>query len=296
VVSKAPQKYLHRLNSLTILALFFICVLAPHAASASEGKECQAIPSTLSLGGTFRLRCSIPVSTATFQGRSVRLFQQSNGIWFGLMPVAVADKPGQFAIEFLDPGGGSLRSVPVKIIDPHFPSQDVILSPEIEGLHSSPEEIKTLTSFRDAVSDTRFWVDPLFLPVPGCMKSPFGVKRLHNGKPTSEFHGGVDQRAADGAPIRAAAAGTIEIAQKFTVLGGTVGIDHGQGLETMYLHMSKLEVEPGARVNRGDVIGYAGATGRANGPHLHWVIYVNGVPVNPAQWVKLKSCETSSKK
>jgi murein DD-endopeptidase MepM/ murein hydrolase activator NlpD len=58
----------------------------------------------------------------------------------------------------------------------------------------------------------------------------------------------------------------------------------------MYLHMSKLLVEPGAPVKKGEVIGYVGATGRANGPHLHWVVDVNGVPVNPQQWVALKSC------
>jgi murein DD-endopeptidase MepM/ murein hydrolase activator NlpD len=64
----------------------------------------------------------------------------------------------------------------------------------------------------------------------------------------------------------------------------------------MYLHMSKLNVELGAHVNKGDVIGYVGATGRANGPHLHWVVYVNGIPQNPQQWVTLKSCVTPRKK
>jgi murein DD-endopeptidase MepM/ murein hydrolase activator NlpD len=177
-----------------------------------------------------------------------------------------------------------------------FPTQNVNLAPQIEELKSSPEEIQTLTAFRNAVSDTRFWEDPLKTPIPGCMLSPFGVKRLHNGKPTGEFHNGIDQRAAAGTPIRAVTGGEVKIAQPFTVLGGTVAIDHGQGLETMYLHMSKLAVQPGARVNKGDVIGYVGATGRANGPHLHWAIYVNGVPVNPRQWVALAPCGAAQKK
>jgi murein DD-endopeptidase MepM/ murein hydrolase activator NlpD len=121
--------------------------------------------------------------------------------------------------------------------------------------------------------------------------SPFGVARLHNGRPTGEFHGGIDQRGALGTPIHAAAAGVVKIVQPFNVLGGTVAIDHGQGLETMYLHMSKLNVAVGDHVAKGAVIGYVGATGRANGPHLHWVVYVNGVPQNPQQWVTgLKAC------
>jgi len=127
------------------------------------------------------------------------------------------------------------------------------------------------------------------------MTSPFGVQRLHNGKPTGEYHGGVDQRTPEGEPIRAIAAGTITFAKKFNVLGNAVGIDHGQGLESMYLHMSRLDVQPGAAVQRGDVLGYAGSTGRSTGPHLHWVIYVNGINVNPAQWMRLDPCARDPK-
>jgi murein DD-endopeptidase MepM/ murein hydrolase activator NlpD len=208
------------------------------------------------------------------------------------MPVAVADTPGTYPIEFLAADGTTLASVKLTIRATKFPSQNVTLAPEIEALHSTPDEMQTLTAFRDSVSDIKYWDDPLAAPVPGCVISPFGVKRLHNGKPTGDFHAGVDQRSPAGTPIRAVANGVVKIAQPFNVLGGTVAIDHGQGLETMYLHMSKLNVEVGARVNKGDVIGYVGATGRANGPHLHWVIYVNGVPINPLQWVTLKSCSS----
>ena len=153
-----------------------------------------------------------------------------------------------------------------------------------------------LTSFREAISETRSWADPLAPPVSGCMTSPFGVKRLHNGKPTGEYHGGVDQRTPEGESIRAVAAGTITFAKQFNVLGNAVGIDHGQGFESMYLHMSRLVVSPGAAVQRGDILGYAGSTGRSTGPHLHWVLYVNGVNVNPSQWVKLVPCSSTGKK
>jgi len=152
-----------------------------------------------------------------------------------------------------------------------------------------------LTAFKETISDARSWRDPLSAPVSGCMTSPFGVKRLHNGKPTGEYHGGVDQRTPEGEPIRAVAAGTVAFAKQFNVLGNAVGIDHGQGLESMYLHMSRLVVASGAVVQRGDILGYAGSTGRSTGPHLHWVLYVNGVSVNPAQWIKLQPCPRASK-
>jgi len=270
-------------------------LLALSVPSTARAQKCTAIPAWIPLGQTVRLRCDGPAASARLKGRTVRLFKQPNGDWLGLMPVAVADTPGAYPIEFLADDGAAITSAKLTIRATKFPSQNVTLAPEIEALHSTPDEMQTLTAFRDSVSDVKYWDDPLAAPIPGCVISPFGVKRLHNGKPTGDFHAGIDQRAAAGTPIRAAADGVVKIAQPFNVLGGTVAIDHGQGLETIYLHMSKLNVEVGARVNKGDVIGYVGATGRANGPHLHWVIYVNGVPVNPLQWVSLKSCAAFAK-
>ncbi len=271
-------------------------LLAAMFASAADAQQCTVKPSSIPLGQTVRLRCEIPAATARLNGRTVRLFKQENGDWQGLMPVAVADTPGTYPIEFLAEDGTELAAASITIRKTIFPSQNVTLAPQIEALHSTTEEMQTLTTFRDSVSDVKYWQDPLVAPLPGCVISPFGVKRLHNGKATGEFHMGIDQRGAEGTPILAVAAGMVKIVQPFNVLGGTIAIDHGQGLETMYLHMSKLNVELGARLNKGDVIGYVGATGRANGPHLHWVVYVNGVPVNPQQWVSLKSCDAAKQK
>jgi murein DD-endopeptidase MepM/ murein hydrolase activator NlpD len=279
-----------------IFAALPAALLALIFASAAGAQQCTVKPGSIPQGQTVRLRCEVPAATARLNARTVRLFKQGSGDWQGLMPVAVADTPGTYPIEFLAADGSTLASVNLTIRRTMFPSQNVVLAPQIEALHSTAEEMQTLTTFRDSVSEVKYWEVPLVPPLPGCVISPFGVKRLHNGKPTGEFHAGIDQRASDGTPIRAVAAGVVKIVQPFNVLGGTVGIDHGQGLETMYLHMSKLNVELGAHINEGDVIGYVGATGRANGPHLHWVIYVNGVPQNPQQWVTLKSCATAKKK
>jgi murein DD-endopeptidase MepM/ murein hydrolase activator NlpD len=271
-------------------------VLSAIIVSPTAAQKCTVKPAIISLGQTVRLSCAVPATTAKLNDRTVRLFPQTNGGSQGLMPIAVADTPGAFNIEFLAEDGTTLASAKLTIRATTFPTQNVDLAPQIEALHSTPEDIAILTEFRNTVSDIKYWEDPLTAPVPGCILSPFGVKRLHNGKPTGEFHAGIDQRSPAGRPVHAVAAGTVKIAQPFAVLGGTVAIDHGQGLETMYLHMSKLLVEPGAQVKKGEVIGYAGATGRANGPHLHWVVDVNGVPVNPQQWVALKSCGTEKAK
>src|ERR1700723_2483304 len=273
-----------------IPSVLLASLLAAMFASAADAQQCTAKPASIPLGQTVRLRCEILAATARLNGRTVRLFKQENGDWQGLVPGAVADVPGTYPVEFLAEDGTTLASASLTIRKTIFPSQNVTLAPQIEALHSTTDEMQTLTTFRDSVSDVKYWTDPLVAPLPGCVLSPFGVARLHNGKPTGEFHGGIDQRATAGTPIHAAAAGVVKIVQPFNVLGGTVALDHGQGLETMYLHMSKLNVALGAQVKKGEVIGYVGATGRANGPHLHWVVDVNGVPVNPQQWVALKSC------
>jgi len=254
------------------------------------------LPVPVKLGQTLRITCPAAFTSVKLNERSAKLYLQPDGKRFGLLPISVKDAPGTFSLLISRNDDGAPQSLPVVIRKTIFPSQNVKLSPEIEGLHSTPEEMALLTSFRDAISEIRSWEDPLQPPVSGCMTSPFGVKRLHNGKPTGEYHGGVDQRTPEGEAIRAVAAGTITFAKQFNVLGNAVGIDHGQGLESMYLHMSRLVVAPGVAVERGDILGYAGSTGRSTGPHLHWVLYVNGVNVNPAQWVKLVPCSGAAKK
>jgi len=263
-------------------------------AQVAQAQTCTVAPKQVNLGETLRITCPHGLTSASLNGRTAKLFPQSDGQRFGLLPISVKDTPGVAKIA-LSNENGQTQQLSVLIRKTVFPSQNVNLAPEIEALHSTPEEIALLTAFKEKISDIRSWQDPLAPPVTGCMTSPFGVKRLHNGKPTGEYHGGVDQRTPAGEPIRAVAAGIITFAQQFNVLGNAVGIDHGQGLESMYLHMSKLEVAPGAHVVRGDVLGYAGSTGRSTGPHLHWVLYVDGLNVNPAQWVKLQPCPRKSR-
>jgi murein DD-endopeptidase MepM/ murein hydrolase activator NlpD len=199
-------------------------------------------------------------------------------------------KPGIYQLEFLDAAGAVLHTEPVTVLDAHYARQNVLLSKEVVELKPAPGEQDAADAFRKNVSDVRYWSEPLRLPVPSCMTSPFGVQRYQNGTATGDFHAGWDQRGATGVPIHAIAGGKILLARQFNLRGGTVGIDHGQGLESIYMHMSKIAAIEGTVIDAGDVIGYVGATGRVTASHLHWAIYANGVPVNPGQWLKLQSC------
>jgi murein DD-endopeptidase MepM/ murein hydrolase activator NlpD len=259
-------------------------------AAAAWGQTFEVRPAVVHQGATLQLRGGPDAASATMNGRVVPLFPQGDGSSLGLMPVPALERPGEYALEWKDKGGQALHTRTVTVRDANFPKQNIRVGPSISALKPSPGEMETVAAFRKGISGLRHWDEPLALPVSGCMTSRYGVQRLHNGKPTGNYHSGIDQRGAKGRPIRAVAGGVVRVAQMFNIHGGTVGIDHGQGLSSIYLHMSKFRVEEGATVGKGEVIGYVGSTGRSTAPHLHWSLYANGVPVNPAQWVKLTPC------
>lgn len=207
-----------------------------------------------------------------------------------LIPLGVLDKPGAYTLELLDAQGKVLEKRPLEIVDAHYQKQNVALSKAVVELKPSPGEMETVSALKKRESPKKEWTEPFLAPVPGCMNSPFGVQRYQNGEPTGNYHAGVDQRGPMGRPIAAAAAGTVRMVRSFNIHGNVVGVDHGQGLVSIYLHMSKFAVKEGDVVRAGDILGYVGMTGRANGPHLHWSVYVHNVAVNPMTFAPLHAC------
>lgn len=118
-------------------------------------------------------------------------------------------------------------------------------------------------------------------PVEGRISGRFGNRRVYNGKPGSA-HSGMDIAVAGGTPVAAPAAGVVTFADADLYLtGGTLLIDHGHGISSNFLHLSRIDVKPGERVEQGQVIGAVGATGRATGPHLHWGMSWFDVRIDP---------------
>ena len=133
-------------------------------------------------------------------------------------------------------------------------------------------------------SPGRLWKGPWQLPVPGTPTSSFGRLTYLNGEKRGR-HQGADFRAAAGTPIHAPNAGTVVLAEPLYFSGNTVILDHGDGLYSLFAHLSKTSVAVGAHVAQGALLGEVGATGRVTGPHLHWAVRLHNVSVDPLSLV-----------
>jgi murein DD-endopeptidase MepM/ murein hydrolase activator NlpD len=125
------------------------------------------------------------------------------------------------------------------------------------------------------------------VPAEGELSSRFGLRRFFNEKPRNP-HSGLDLAVARGTPVKASSSGKVLAADNYFFNGKTVFIDHGNGLVTMYCHLDKFKVKAGQKVEKGQLIGLSGMTGRATGPHLHWSVMLNGEMVDPELFVHNK--------
>ena len=264
------------------------------AAAGFAADEVFSVTKDVPQGGVIRIAGAPPGAvTATLQsGKPVQLFPAPDSATRqGLVPVLYNLKAGQHQLTLHDATGVVIQTAAVLIRPGGFQVQNIRATKAMKELKPAPGELEAMRGLNQSVTARRLWEDTLSAPTTHCINSPFGVTRLHNGKPSGNYHRGLDQASPASTPIRATASGSIKVAQMFVMHGGTVGIDHGQGLTSHYIHMSKVLAVEGQWVKQGDVIGEVGSTGFATGPHLHWGLYLFGVPVNARLWVPgLKPC------
>jgi murein DD-endopeptidase MepM/ murein hydrolase activator NlpD len=141
-------------------------------------------------------------------------------------------------------------------------------------------EAERLNAIYASKTEERFWTGAFAPPVPDRANSAFGSRSVFNGQPRSP-HGGADFASPSGRIIRAPNSGRVVLAEDLYFTGQTVVLDHGQGLISLFAHLSSLDVPAGAVVGAGDIVGRVGATGRVTGPHLHWTVRLAGARVDP---------------
>ncbi len=165
-----------------------------------------------------------------------------------------------------------------------LPDDKVFLSPDdLDIVNNEQERLQSL--FR-RVSEKQ-WAGAFIPPLENDISTRFGTKRIMNRK-WIIVHKGIDIKGQEGEEIRASNNGMVVLAEELFFGGNTVIIDHGQGIHTIYMHLSKTNVKPEDTVSKGDVIGLVGSSGRSIGPHLHFGVKVQGINTNPLSLLKLE--------
>ena len=132
------------------------------------------------------------------------------------------------------------------------------------------------------------------MPLQGRITTVFGTGRVLNGKPRSS-HSGVDISGEKGKPVKGSNSGRVLLADDFYLSGKTIVVDHGWGVSTIYAHLDRIDVKEGQDVNRGQVLGTVGTTGRSTGPHLHFGALIRGSKVDPLQLIEVTRAFTTSR-
>ncbi len=204
-----------------------------------------------------------------------------------MIPTTPLEKPGDREVKVTDNTGTTTLNITVS--DRKFPIQRINLPPGKSGVEATELELKRVAAFKATVSPDKLWDGKFIAPNQGRTSSPYGVRRYYNGKFAEDYyHRGLDYAGGYGSAVVAPAGGEVVLVgyekNGFRVHGNVVGVDHGQGLVSIFMHLSKITVQEGDQLAAGDQLGAIGSTGASTGPHLHWGLYVNGVSVDPVQW------------
>jgi len=214
--------------------------------------------------------------------------------WFGLAGVSIETNPGSYPLVLegvTSKGSQTTIRRNVRVVRTQYPTialrvSEQFTAPDSQNLARIEQEHEVKTKVFSVLSPEREWSGRFTVPVSSSVSDAFGTRRTFNGL-TESVHHGLDYHAQPGTPVLAANHGTVLLARNLFFEGNCVVLDHGQGLLTLYMHLSEIKVNEGDKVARGQEIGLSGATGLATGPHLHMAVRWQGIYLNPVVMLKL---------
>jgi len=277
-------------NKLTISSIAPIVAGILSFAMPVQALQVQVTPANPELGDTLsviiQVNSSSPTPTVSVLQKNYPAFPMGNNRFRALLPTTPLEKAGARLLQVA--GDGQVQKLSVQVRSRNFPSQSITLPPGKDS-EGTDAEFDRVDAFKALVTPQKFWNGPLLRPNSGEITTIYGVRRYYNGVFAQDYyHRGVDYAGAYGSPVMAPAAGRVSLvgreSQGFKIHGNVVGIDHGQGVASILMHLSRINVREGDFVQAGQVIGALGSTGASTGPHLHWGLYVHGQSIDPVPW------------
>lgn len=277
--------------------LILIALLSFFAGAANPAPRwtvtCQ--PTRVVNGTPILFRVTTPKPARALSGKwldheIIFAFDATKKAWFGFAGASLETKPGAYPLELhaeMNTGPALACKQEVKVQKERYPRVIVLKVPQ-KFTAPDPEQMRVIDHDKQVKADAfksltpdREWKGEFQRPVTAEISDVFGVQRVFNGSVQST-HQGLDFRVPTGTPVSAVNAGTVILARPLYFEGNCIVLDHGQGLLTLYLHLSEFHVKEGDQVAKGQLIGLSGGTGRATGPHLHLAVRWQGVYLNPA--------------
>lgn len=283
-------------RTMGLIAAAVLTAAGPFA--QSHAPAVSITPAPVVAGSPELIRVDAPASArldGEWLGQKLEFFRGENERgWYALAGVDVEAAPGSSTLAIhahLANGEERDLSRTVTILHAHYRTAELSVAPRF--IEPNPQELKQI-EFEVALKKRIFaqsapqplWSGDFHVPVRATPTASFGTRRTFNGKLAS-VHKGMDFRAGMGTPVHASNSGVVVLAERLYFEGNCVVIDHGLGLYTIAMHLSKIDVQDGERVVKGQLLGLSGATGRVTGPHLHWAVRWNNAYLDPAKLLRM---------
>jgi lysostaphin len=275
-----------------VLALLALLALPATPTLGRDASLVRVAPKHPALGDTIAVVVDVPEGGATptvsIDDRAYAVFPLGQGRYRAFVPTSPLDAPGTWSIVVRV--GEEEKRLAVAVGRRKFGVQRIWLKRGVKT-ELDPIERARVGALKDLRTEEKLWSGRFRPPSRGRRSSPYGVRRYRNGVfLTDYYHRGLDFAPGPDAPVVAPAAGRVRLVGRetegFAVHGNMVGLDHGHGVVSVFLHLAAVAVREGDELTAGDAIGTVGATGAVTAAHLHWGLYVHGVAVDPDPWLR----------
>lgn len=254
-----------------------------------QALEVQVSPSTPQQGDTISINVAVEdpniAPKVVIDQKSYPLFKTNKG-YRAFVPTSPLHPAGKMTVQVQ--GDNKTSNIGIWLKNRYFPVQRIWLRGKA-GRPATQLELDQVRAFKKLVTPQKFWQGSFVRPNNARVSTGFGIRRYYNGVFANDYyHKGVDYAGGYGSTVVAPEAGQVKLIGRenegFHVHGNVVGIDHGQGVLSIFMHLQDINVTEGMMVKAGERIGTIGSSGASTGPHLHWGLYVNEVAVDPVPW------------